>query len=84
MRDFLTANETHFICGGKYCPVPRLKNAPSNAKENQTMPSWQELVLHSPGKKGLSDSQNLIRSTLIHAELVFHLKFFNDCFVSVA
>ena len=31
----------------------RHKNAPSNATENQTMPSWQEPVLHSsPGKGG--------------------------------
>ena len=51
-RFVFTTNEIHFICGGKYCRYRRHKNAPSNSKENQAIPSRQEPALHSRLGKG--------------------------------
>ena len=50
---FLTANEIHFVCGGKCCQYRQHKNATSNSKENPTMDSRQEPVLAlKPRKRG--------------------------------
>ena len=56
LQIFLTANEIHFICGGKCCRVPtKQKMLQAIRTKNQTMPpSRQEPVLHKSLGKGSS------------------------------
>ena len=52
--NFFTANERHFICGEIAAEYRQNEKCAKPFGKNQTMPSWQEPVLHKSLGKGSS------------------------------